>query len=202
MLFDANQLNFLDQLIKEQPGIENGFDLFNTLNSHLFKEKFKRVDKELLMNCFQEFNRWLGSLLTQEPIPLKIKSLWFGIFEKESKIIDDMSADFEIYLTGSQYTPEQNSSDWPCVMAFCPKNRYSNMDCLSTLKRNIISYMRLDAGPSPVNIDIFVTLFISIIFVINAIKLNRLLILQKNSEMHIGTGYDDGDIFMINKLTL
>lgn len=142
-----------------------------------------------LRAVFEKFNfklaaklieKWFIELVNNKPPSKKIKGLYFGIFETTSGC--------ELYVIGSNEYNEEDS-DWACNFDWRPKGRYSNINIFADLWNST----------KPMTDDNWRIVLAAIIISLKEfLRKESVLKILKNQDMKFATGFDGGDLFILN----
>jgi len=144
-------------------------------------------------NDVTELRDWLKGTFEQEPIPIGIVGLWFGIF----KMLKDENELYVVYCAGSnQYN--KNDVEWASEPDYQPRDSYFVADGLNELLRIITG-----SGDDFAFFDwIFPLAYCSFAF-------SEVIMDKKAKDMgldvdqiHVVCGYDDGDYIELTKLDI
>jgi|GEM_PF-2004266 len=197
----------VDNLLKEQ--ITNNSDI----HSGYIKIKQTLTDYGLptieinIDELKKEFNNWLSEVIKKESLPKNIKSVYFGITTMKFPKIDNGKEKTTVYISGSQLSPEQDV-DWACDTEYFPCNRYILLTEFNKIDIIIKNNKNLDANYKVLLFNGLLNLLV--INSLNDFK-DRLLTYhdkkfglfkttKKRDSLSIGTGFDSGDLYLLNKI--
>ncbi|PHQ28146.1 hypothetical protein [Leeuwenhoekiella nanhaiensis] len=155
----------------------------------------------------KEFDKWLADVITKEPIPKNIKSLYFGLATLAFPEIDDGKEQTTVYLAGSRLTPKQGE-DWACDTAYFPNRRYLLPTEFEKIDNVIKSNDNLGG-----DYEVFVFNGLLNLLVLDALtdfkdslmnyqdkKLGFFKTSKKRDSMHFGAGFDSGELYLLGEL--
>ncbi|PHR97389.1 MAG: hypothetical protein COA80_07825 [Leeuwenhoekiella sp.] len=155
----------------------------------------------------KEFDEWLVDVITKEPIPKNIKSLYFGLATLAFPDIDDGKEQTTVYLSGSRLTPKQDE-DWACDTAYFPNRRYLLPTEFEKIDHVIKSNDNLGG-----DYEVFVFNGLLNLLVLDALtdfkdslmtyldkKLGFFKTTKKRDSMHFGAGFDSGELYVLGEL--
>ena len=155
----------------------------------------------------KEFIEWLEEVITIEPIPKNIQSIYFGMGTFSFSEIDNGKERTTVYLTGSKSTPAQDA-DWACDTDYYPDRRYLLLNDFEKIDDLIKSSKDLDG-----DYEVLVFNGLLNLLVINSMDelkdklLNRrekilglIKTYKKRDHLYLGAGFDSGDLYLPGEL--
>jgi hypothetical protein len=131
--------------------------------------------------------RWLASAFGEATASMKVKGLWFGLF---NPVVDD-EVSSNIYVAGSN-SFDPSGGDWACDPVFFPKGRYFNSEVLGRIYR--IAYA---AGDGLAN-DAEHPLVIACGAMLARKALDAVTLTGPLSSVEgVAVGFDDGDLLQL-----
>ena len=115
--------DLLNKSIQNKDSLENGYKAIQECL------RSKDLDSPVInLNELQsEFSIWLKEVITTEPIPKDIKSIYFGLTTMSFPDIDNWKEKTTIYISGSPLPPNEDE-DWACETDYFPERRYLLLD--------------------------------------------------------------------------
>jgi len=186
--------NFIKVLIREKPAIEMGLE---RLRSH-FVAMYPKLGIEPLRvinyeNDLEGIKLWLIDLFNKHPLPNTVKSVWFGLFEKA----DGDGQSFCLYISGSKLTPDNDPSDWATDTIYFPEGRYYIPEGLNQLYQEI---KKINNSDNISEIEVLVISSVTCLLLTHLLPQINVYLLKERKELFVGTGYDEGDIFILGKI--
>ena len=197
----------VDKLLKDQ--IENKLDIksgYDEIKQMLLEYNLPAFDINI-QELEKEFNEWLSDLISQEPIPKDIKSIYFGLANLSFPEIDDGNENTTVYISGSVYSPEKDE-DWACDTTYFPQRRYLILDDFDKIYEQVKSNKELDG-----DYEVLVFNGLLNLLILNNIKQYKEQLLtsknrklgfkkkeMKRASLYLGAGFDSGDVYILGKL--
>jgi hypothetical protein len=178
------------ELLRDIRSFEQGRELIKSIIAKNFTGvDVTNIDKLDLSGLYNQFEVWLIELLENEPMPSDIVAVNFGVFESGGyKFVDGI----QLYVSGSTIWDEEDT-DWVCNTDYFPEGRYSEIDMVSSL---------LNLFDSNEEIAFFLYLSVPVLFIYRFTSMHAKVLLGERDEIHIATGFDDGDVYNIGILRL
>lgn len=143
----------------------------------------------------KELTNWLCRLLENEPPPVAINGLWFGLF---NPYLDDGKPTSCLYLAGSErFDPSMSDPDWACGPEYFPEGRYASSQILTRIYRDS------HADPEDVGGQAEFTLCLGYSCLVIAEWCRgpmRQDLLGSASFRGVAAGFDSGDVLLIDIL--
>lgn len=176
--------SLLKSHIKTRPDIESGLA---DIRSMLAKDSNQHIVSGIdISRLKEEFRDFLRKTLKENPLPRDIKGLSFGLFTM-AEGGDDLTT---LYLCGSTRIPPADD-DWAVGPEYFPRYYCVFIDFESINEKYSMT------GDQ----EVLVFNGITNLLIINIIGEFRSDILRKRDVMYVGAGFDEGDTYIIGKLT-
>lgn len=145
--------------------------------------KLKLIDIDTEQN---DIVNWITSVVTQEPIPKKIKAIWVGLI----KLADEEENEIPAIYFGGADGYDKDDSEWACDLKYLPDNRYAQLGLLQEIdliaKTDEENYEFLD----------WILPLAYCVFTFDEIvrsKLDKKLFLKDKVKLFLTVGHDGGD---------
>lgn len=152
------------------------------ISEHYEDEEIAAVVKQIAADYVQ-FEAWLNHLLTEEEIPDGIIALNFGLFEEEDGV--------RLYVSGSKAFDVENF-DWAADNDYFPDGRYADIDVYHSFQ---------DMLESDFSLGLYLSLAASVLYILTYARQNRGLLIKRNEQLHLTTGFDDGGLFYLGTVS-
>lgn len=182
--------NCLSELLRDIRNFEQGKGLVKLIIDNNF-EGFcgTMLDEFDLNTSYHQFETWLTELLKNEPMPSEIRAVYLGIFES---VNSNSEHGVQLYISGSSEWSKEDS-DWACNTDYFPEGRYPEIKIFCDLLNLMECYE---------DVAFFLYLSIPVLFIYGFASNYTGVLLGSKKELNIATGFDDGDLYNIGKLTL
>ncbi len=189
---------FVHRIIEMQYDMDEGKEaltnalqkLFPGFNTHSLKTMdFNRV--------LVEFENWLVSTITQDPMPSPAKSIWFCHVDNSiTEGIPGPVPEIQLVMTASKYSPNDKPNDWFINKLWEPQGKQSELKAYKTLSNSLKSF---DGDMN----DLVELLFNSLttLLIINGFDIIKHEFLIYQNEMTLACGSESDGYFIIGKLT-
>lgn len=186
MELDIDKINdSLLEIIESGPTVANGTKILKKVISRDFSYyEIKNLDKIDMKKGYEPFKKWLDDLFENEPLPKKISGINFGLFDTDDGL--------QLYITGS-YSWDKNDYDWATANDYFPDNRYPYLDILTKPITKVYD--------EEVNVGVIFAITVFAMFINTYVSENMDFFLQISEEMYFSTGFDDGDLYNICRLS-
>ncbi|WP_298514850.1 hypothetical protein [uncultured Kordia sp.] len=197
-------------------------EIDDLLNSQIRKKTdlltgYEQIEKLLSVNnlpiveiningLLEKFKGWLVEVLEKEPIPIGIKSIYFGLSEVSFPDVDNGQSKTAVYIAGSSLLPSEDV-DWACDPEYLPNRRYLLLDDFEK-----IDAIKIQNGLTG-NYEVLVFNGILNLLVSQAMKelksqfltykskkFGLLNVIKEREKLNFGAGFDSGDTYLIGEL--
>lgn len=147
-----------------------------------------------------EFENWLVQTVTQDPLPISAKSLYFNIIDNSTK--DDLNGphapEIQICITASKYLPSEKPNDWFLNKLWEPTSKNSEIKAFKTMSNSIKNYV----GEGNDLQHLLFGLMASTLLVngFDIIK-HEFLVYQNSIKIGFGFNYENGPKYVLGTLT-
>ncbi len=195
---NAEIKEFINRIIEMQYEMDEGKEamsnalqkFFPSFNTHSLKSMdFNRV--------LVEFENWLVSTITQDPMPSPAKSIWFCHFDNSvTEGIPGPIPEMQLIMTASKYSPNEKPIDWFVNKIWEPQGKQSELKAYKTLSNSLKSF----EGELK---DLVELLFnsLSTLLIINGFDIIKHEFLGYQTEISLACGGESNGYFLIGKLT-
>jgi hypothetical protein len=189
--------DLVDEVLKnhieiKQNYISGFYEIRNIVKSETEIDLLVNIDESRMQD---EFEEWVKFVLSKQKIPSKIKSIYFGLFTMVDPEINEGKETTTIHLMGSTFTPIEDE-DWASDPEFTPENRYMVLTDFIAIDNNVKQRRTTDGA-----LNVLIYNGILNLLLINSIKNLIPLFLGNHKSIYIGCGYDEGDPYVIGKLS-
>lgn len=191
--------DFINKLIIEQPDVETGkkmiFDAVADIMPVFNISALKGLDFD---RTLIEFENWLVQTITSDPLPISVKSIWFGLGDVSNKedIATGVGGEIQITVKGSKFLPQTKPKDWFKKDLWDATNKSAEIKAFKTISNSLKNYVD-DAQ----DIQSLVLVSLAALLVINGFDIIKHEFLIYQHSLAIGCGYESGSHYIIGFLT-
>lgn len=189
---------FIARIIKLKPDVEEGKkEIFDGVKQiipgyNIASLKGLDFDRTLI-----EFENWLVSTITTDPLPISVKSLWFNLADTTNKedATTGIGGEIQMTLRGSKYLPQTRPKDWFKKDLWDATGKTSEIKAFKTISNSLKNYPD-DAQ----DIQSLVMVSLAAVMIINGFDIIKHEFLIYQNTLTIGCGYDTGTQYIVGKL--
>jgi hypothetical protein len=190
---------FIYKLISIKPDIEEGKRmLFEAVKEiipvyNVTALKGMDFDRTLI-----EFENWLVQTITADPLPVSVKSIWFGLGDVSNKedAATGIGGEIQITAKGSKFLPQTKPKDWFKKDLWDATGKSAEIKAFKTISNSLKNYPE-DAQ----DIQSLMLVGLSVILLINGFDIIKHEFLVYQNSLVIGCGYESGCHYIVGKLT-
>lgn len=184
----------LTQVLQAQLPVTEAWTNFIESLKNQAPKKYWQLLKNLDLKTEQnEIKDWVESLFKNSPMPNDTQAIWIGIIKVEGENNEEIPA---IYLIGST-AYEREDIDWAADPTYLPDNRYV---CPGIL-RDIDDIIKIDKKEYQFFDWILPVAYCALTFdELFRAKIDKDLVLDGKSVLHIVVGHDSGDYMELSPL--
>ena len=192
----SNYIEYIQNLIKKKPDFDESkkflIDGLKRFIPEYNPTSFKSVDFD---RTLIEFENWLVQTITNDPLPISVKSLWLGLTDN-SKDDTGNTPDIQLQIRGSKFLPTTKPNDWFNKDLWDASGKNSEIKAFKTISNSIKNYP-VEAGL----IQNYLMMILAVMLIQNGFDIikHEFLIYQK--ELTIGCGFENGERYVVGKLT-
>ncbi|MBX3045015.1 MAG: hypothetical protein KIT33_09305 [Candidatus Kapabacteria bacterium] len=191
--------DFILKLIKQQPDIDRGkkmiFDAIGEIIPGYNFGSLKGLDFD---RTLIEFENWLVQTITSDPLPISVKSIWFGLGDVSNKedAATGIGGEIQITLKGSKFLPSSKPKDWFKKDLWDATGKQSEIKAFKTISNSLKNYPN-DAQ----DIQSLVLVALAVVLLINGFDIIKHEFLVYQPSLAIGCGYETGIHYVVGNLT-
>lgn len=187
--------DFINKLIKEQPDVDAGKKMIFEAVANIIPAynitalKGLDFDRTLI-----EFENWLVQTITTDPLPISVKSIWFGLGDVSNKedTATGVGGEIQITVKGSKYLPQTKPKDWFKKDLWDATSKSAEIKAFKTVSNSLKNYVD-DAQ----DIQSLVLVAFTALLVINGFDIIKHEFLVYQQSLAIGCGYESGSHYII-----
>lgn len=190
---------FINKLIQEQPDIETGkkmiFDAVGDIIPAYNISALKGLDFD---RTLIEFENWLVQTITVDPLPISVKSIWFGLGDVSNKedVATGVGGEIQITVKGAKFLPQTKPKDWFKKDLWDATGKSAEIKAYKTVSNSLKNYVD-DAQ----DIQSLVLVALTALLVINGFDIIKHEFLVYQQSLAVGCGYEAGSHFIVGTLT-
>jgi hypothetical protein len=189
-------VELLNKQITEKAGLQIGL---TSLNLFLFDNFGISIKEDISIDRLdKEFQEGVISILSKNPIPKNISSLYFGLLTILDNNGNEKTA---IHIKGSKNSPDQDS-EWACDTDYEGGNKFLELTDFLIIDKKLNTDIEEKGAIEVTIFNGFLNLLIinSIDLIKEATFRSKGLFSKARTEvLWIGSGYDSGDCYLIGK---
>lgn len=188
--------DFIKTLVKKLPDAETGKkEIINFLKKNYPQYTLQTISGIDFNRTLVEFENWLVSTVTSDPVPTSMKSIYFNIQNPDSEDIQNQIGEIQLCLTGSKFASKEKADSWMKNKIYEPQNKLSEIKAYKTLSNSLKNNqdeltILQDAIFSP----------LTTLLMINGFDIIRHEFLIYQQEIDLGFGFSNGRTTVIGKL--
>lgn len=191
--------DFITELISVKPNMDDGkvmiFEAVNRIISNYNIAALKGLDFD---RTLIEFENWLVQTITVDPLPISVKSLWFGLGDVTNK--EDASTgiggEIQITVKGAKFLPQTKPKDWFKKDLWDATSKSAEIKAFKTISNSLKNYPD-DAQ----DIQSLVLVSLAALLLINGFDIIKHEFLIYQQTLVIGCGYETGSHYIVGVLT-
>ena len=189
---------FIQQIIDKKYDVEEGKTALMGALQKFFPGFNQNSLKGLDINrVLVEFENWLVSTITQDPMPTSAKTIWFC--HVDNSITDGVPGpvpEIQLVMTASKYQISDKPNDWYMNKLWEPQSKQSELKAYKTLSNSLKSF---DGKMNEVVELLFNSL--TALLIINGFDIIKHEFLLYQPEMKLACGSEGNDYYIIGTLT-
>ncbi|GAB1372647.1 hypothetical protein MASR1M45_27100 [Candidatus Kapaibacterium sp.] len=190
--------DFIAKLINTKPDIEEGkkmiFDAVKQIIPAYNIASLKGLDFD---RTLIEFENWLVQTITTDPIPISVKSLWFGLADTTNKedAATGVGGEIQMTIKGTKYLPQTRPKDWFKKDLWDASSKTSEIKAYKTISNSLKNY-----ADDAQDIQSLVLVSLTVLLIINGFDIIKHEFLIYQNSLVIGCGYETGNQYIVGKL--
>lgn len=203
-----NTEDFINKLIAAKPDIDTGKAMiFKAVNDIIPSYNISALKGMDFDRTLIEFENWLVQTITADPLPISVKSIWFGIIDTTTKedaqasngnalVPKVIQSEFQLTVKGSKYLPQTKPKDWFKKDLWDATGKTAEIKAYKTISNSLKNYPE---EASDIQVLMFTAL--SVLLIINGFDIIKHEFLIYQNSLVIGCGFETGQHYIIGKLT-
>jgi hypothetical protein len=191
--------DFIAELISVKPTMEDGktmiFEAVNKIitNYNIAALKGLDFDRTLI-----EFENWLVQTITVDPLPISVKSLWFGLGDVTNKedAATGIGGEIQITVKGAKFLPQTKPKDWYKKDLWDATSKSAEIKAFKSISNSLKNYPD-DAQ----DIQSLVLVSLAVLLLINGFDIIKHEFLIYQHSLVVGCGYEAGSHYIVGLLT-
>lgn len=191
--------DFITSLIEQKPDVETGKALiFEAIKNiipiyNIAALKGLDFDRTLI-----EFENWLVQTITLDPLPISVKSIWFGLADVSNKedAATGIGGEIQMTMKGTKFLPQSKPKDWFKKDLWDATGKSAEIKAFKTISNSLKNYPD-DAQ----DIQSLVLVSLAVVMLINGFDIIKHEFLVYQNSLAIGCGYENGSQYIVGKLT-
>lgn len=189
---------FVQQIIQNQYDVEEGkVHLLNAIKKFYPDFNHNSIKTLDIHRTLVEFENWLVSTITQDPMPTSAKSIWFCHFDNSiTDGVPGLVPEIQLIMTGSKYSPSDKPNEWFINRIWEPQSKQSELKAYKTLSNTLKNFI----GNNNDLLELIFNSFTALL-VINGFDIIKHEFLIYQPEMTLACGSEASGYHVIGKLT-
>lgn len=190
---------FINKLIKVKPDIDTGKKMIiEAINQIIPNYNFSALKGLDFDRTLIEFENWLVQTITTDPLPISVKSIWFGLGDVTNKedAATGIGGEIQMTVKGAKFLPQTKPKDWFKKDLWDATGKSAEIKAFKTISNSLKNYPD-DAQ----DIQSLVLVSLTVILLINGFDIIKHEFLIYQPTLAIGCGYEAGCQYIIGHLT-